>query len=452
MKQFLLHEHETRPFEWTERDHHAAVRLNRIAGTELVRLGYDARGAKTLQSFQHVGVLRLAPGRTVHIVPKIHRHAGGCVDEDVARHASRTLLRWLGYAGTLPYHAAERAALETRNPDWFEVLTRFYAENLRDEWRRGPIRTYISRDDDRSPNLVGRWRVAEQLCRPAEKGVFRVTRDEFSGDTPLNRVLRYVCEVLRRRTTDRGNRAILDGVADEMDADPVTLLLQVTLADADPSRLLSRLNTRYAPLLSLARLFLSERGTELLPGQSPDDETWSFTLDMNRLFEQFVAGFFARHKTACLPDGLAGCTVLPQARGQRTRYLAFDAADRGRFELHPDLVLRAPDGTFSMLLDTKYKRLNETQSSKGVAQSDLYQMFAYAHCFPSPRIVLLYPASDGGAVGEWATFRFGGAGDGTVHRVTVATIDTRNDLRTAGDVERMARELRQILTEEPEAT
>ncbi|MBC8134497.1 MAG: hypothetical protein H8F28_01250 [Fibrella sp.] len=446
-----LHEHETRRYDWTDRDLRAIVRLNQGAGAELVRAVVDARGHKCLRAFQHVGVLRLAPGRTVHIVPKIHRPTGEDVTDGGVRRALQALIRWLGYAGTLPFHAAERAALEMQNPDWFEVMTRFFAENLRNEWRRGPVRTYISQDDDHSSNLVGRWRVADQLRRPAEKSVFCVTRDEFSGDTPLNRVLRYVCELLRRRTADRQNRAILDGVAGEMDADAITLPHSVTLADADPARILSRLNVRYAPLLSLARLFLSNRSAELLPGQTDDTETWAFTLDMNHLFEQFVAGFIARHRTLCLPDDLADCTILPQTRGA-IRYLATRETPptQNLFALEPDIAFQNPaDKSFPLLLDTKYKRLDGNERTNlGVSQSDLYQMFAYAHRYDCPRVILLYPATTDAEIGERAVFRFGdfGATNETLRHVIVATIDTRNDLRTAADVGCFADELNRLLT------
>ncbi len=440
-----LHEHETKRYDWTDRDFRAIVRLNHGAGAELVRADFDAQGHKCLRAFQHVGVLRLAPGRTVHIVPKIHRPTGGDVTDDGVRQALQALLRWLGYAGTLPFHAAERAALEMQNPDWFEVMTRFFAENLRSEWRRGPVRAYISEDDDRSPNLVGRWRVTDQLRRPAEKSVFCVTRDVFSGDTPLNRVLRYVCEMLRRRTTDRQNRALLDGVAGEMDADAITLPYSVTLADADPARLLSRLNARYAPLLSLARLFLSNRSAELLPGQTGDAETWSFTLDMNRLFEQFVAGFLFRHKALCLPSELIGCSILSQVRGHR--HLVRDATNRKLYDLRPDIAFRSPAGTFPVLLDTKYKRLDWEKKNHGISESDLYQMFAYAHCFPCPHIVLLYPATTDTENSRRAIFQFDDSGttNEIIRNVTVAAIDCRNDLRTAEDIATFARELQTVL-------
>lgn len=444
-----LHEHETRRYDWTERDLRAIVRLNHGAGAELIRAVVDVQGHKCLRAFQHVGVLRLAPGRTVHIVPKIHRTSGD-VSDDSARQALQALLRWLGYAGTLPFHAAERAALETQNPDWFEVMTRFFAENLRSEWRRGPVRAYISEDDDRSPNLVGRWRVTDQLRRPAEKSVFCVTRDEFSGDTPLNRVLRFVCEMLRRRTTDRQNRATLDSVAGEMDADAITLPHSITLADADPARLLSRLNNRYAPLLSLARLFLSNRSAELLPGQGADPETWSFTLDMNRLFEQFVAGFLLRHKALCVPSELQDCTILPQTRGKQ-RYLATRETPphRNLFSLEPDIAFHdSHTNTFPLLIDTKYKRLDGSERANlGVSQSDLYQMFAYAHRYDCPRVILLYPATTESEIGERAIFRFGDSNttNEPARRVTVASIDTRNDLRTAADIARFTVQLQDIL-------
>jgi 5-methylcytosine-specific restriction enzyme subunit McrC len=103
---------------------------------------------------------------------------------------------------------------------------------------------------------------------------------------------------------------------------------------------------------------------------------------MNILFEEYIGRIAAR---IFRPDGLRVSLQGPQ------RYLAFDEeARRTVFAMKPDVVgLR--DSRVEWILDTKWKQLSIEEAKDGVAQSDLYQMYAYANCYDCDDVVLLYP-------------------------------------------------------------
>ena len=82
------------------------------------------------------------------------------------------------------------------------------------------------------------------------------------------------------------------------------------------------------------------------------------------------------------------CELLPQARGE-PRFLARSGGNLV-FRLKPDLALRSGQ-TFPLVMDTKYKGLEPDGSGAEVAQADFYQMFAYAHRYDCPRVLMLYP-------------------------------------------------------------
>ena len=406
-----LFEHEFREFDWNDRDLASLERLRRSAGSEVLSATVRA-GRRGLRAAQHVGVVRLG-GRTVQVLPKIHRADAGN-DRKRAEEATRNLLHMLAEAGRLPASEHALAPLLRRGGDWFEILTRLFASHLSEEWRRGAHRFYQPVEDE-TPVLKGKWRVAEHLRRPARRHLFPVAFDEFTADNPLNRVFRFVVERLWRLTRDDSNRRALGELRQWMEE--VTLVPHVGGSDAGP-RLLTRLNRRFEPLLNLARLFLEGGSLQLA---ARDFETFAFVFDMNRLFESFVVNFIRHRRDSILPPRLWACDLLPQSHGA-PRHLARDARGRDAFALHPDLAFRR-GRDFPLLLDTKYKRLDPSDHKLGISPADFYQMHAYTRRYASPRVLLLYPQTSDMREPVRAPFTLED-GAGTIEAVTV-------DLRVA---------------------
>jgi 5-methylcytosine-specific restriction enzyme subunit McrC len=378
-KPLLLFEHECQAYPWTDADLTRLERLNRSIGREILRATVR-NSQKAIQASQHVGVIRFGQ-QTIQVLPKIYRPTGDTSRDARTKEVTANLLRLLSYAGTLPVREHEIAPLLRQTDDWFEVLTRLFATHLREEWQRGAHRTYQSVDDT-LPMLKGKWRVADQVRSPIRRHLFSVTYDEFTADNPLNRIFRYVVERLWHLTRDNDNRKILGELRQWME--DVTLLPSLNLNDANASTL-TRLTESYRPLLNLARLFLDGGSLRMSTGNL---STFAFLLDMNLLFESFIAGFMKRYASEIFPSQFAGYEFLPQSRGAR-HYLAWHQ-ERSVFQTIPDIAFRNGN-QFPLLIDTKYKRLDERDRRAGVAQSDFYQMHAYAHRYQCGRVVLLYP-------------------------------------------------------------
>lgn len=423
-----LFEHETKPFPWDDHSRAALARLNRAKGDDILLPVFTRDGRPAVRATQYVGVVRL--GReTVQVLPKIYRHVDAAKDE-----AARNLLHLLAVAQDLPIREHALAPLLRRRSDWFEILTHLFTSHLTDAWQRGVIRGYVPCEEDASPTLRGRWRLADQLRRPERHQLFAVTFDEFTPDNPPNRVLRFVVERLWTLTRDADNRRALSTLRAWMDE--VTLPPSVSLADAQPLGL-ARLHLSYAPLLALARLFLDGGSLQLSGG---GHETFAFVFDMNRLFESFVFRFLQRHRAALLPAALSECALLPQTSGAAKPLARRDG--QPVFRLAPDLAFRAPDGAFSLLLDTKYKALTPADRAAGVAQSDLYQMYAYARRYECPRILLLYPQTSGMAAPLRVRFDLEGGGT-----VAAATLDLGVELGKPEGVGQLIDEVKDILEE-----
>jgi 5-methylcytosine-specific restriction enzyme subunit McrC len=378
-KAITLFEHEvTNGFGWTDADLVALDRIHRRQGIEILRP--IIRNAKReFQAAQHVGVFRFRD-RTIQVLPKIYR-AETQNEELRVREATKNLLHLLEIAGDLSIREQGIAPLLRRDMDWFEILTRLFATHLREEWQRGATRGYQRIEDD-LPTLKGKWRIADQLRRPLRDHLLAVAFDDFTADIPLNRVFRFVIERLWTITKNSENRQILGELRHWLDE--VTLLPVMPASAASPS-LLSRLNRRMEPLLNLARVFLDDGTMQMATG---DLSTFAFVFDMNRVFEGFLINFIRRHRKEILPPELWGCDLLPQTRSA-SRCLARNEG-KSVYWLKPDLAVRCGQA-FPLLIDAKYKRVTSAGAVVDVSEGDLYQMFAYAHTYECPRVVMLFP-------------------------------------------------------------
>lgn len=431
-KPLTIFEHESKEFPWTDRDLALIERLRQSTGTDVLKATVR-HGKRAIQALQQVGVVRLG-NRTIQILPKIYQARDSDTHTVKEKEATANLLRMLAYAGELPVREHELAPLMRQTDNWFEILTRLFATHLREEWQRGAYRTYQTKEDD-SLVLKGKWRIAEQLKKPERRHIFSVAYDEFTADNRLNQLFRFVVERLWKLTRDYDNRQMLGELRQWMDE--VTLAANVSASDANPSQL-TRLNERYRPLLNLARVFVDGGALQMAVG---DLSTFAFVFDMNQLFEKFVAAFVRRHAGEILSDELKACDFLPQARGA-SRYLA-RKDDKTVFQTKPDLAFRR-ELSFPLLVDTKYKRLEERDRNLGVSQADFYQMHAYAHRYSCSRVVLLYPQIADASGATRACFKL----EECAHAVEVSTINLCVNLSSRPDRQKLIAELRASFSQE----
>lgn len=410
-----LFEHESIPYPWTDQDATQLSHLKQVLGIEVLKLTMNGT-TRQLQAQQHVGVIRMG-AQTIQVLPKIYRADVALTEHERQLCATQNLLYLLSYAIKIPVRESGIEGLTRQSSDWFEVLTRLFASHLREEWQRGANREYQVIEET-LPVLRGKWLIGEQLRHPVNKHLFSVAHDEFLVDNPLNRVLRYVVEQLWRLTRDPQNRQMLADLRQWMEE--VTLLPAVSPEGAEALSL-TRLNLRFEPLLNLARFFLHRWAPQMASGPA---STFVFVVDMNQVFEGFIINFIRRHREAILPEALQSADLLAQTVGA-TRYLAH-VDGKQAFQLRPDLACRVGH-QFPLLVDAKYKRLNPADTAAGVAQSDFFQMYAYAHRYHARRVLLLYPQTAEIATPLTTPFTI----DDGVGTIVAATVDLRTNLGRA---------------------
>jgi 5-methylcytosine-specific restriction enzyme subunit McrC len=243
--------------------------------------------------------------------------------------------------------------------------------------------------------------------------------DEFQADNPLNRVFKAALRLLLRVARNLDNQRRLAEL----------LLVFEEIADVPPASLpwqqvgFDRLNERYRPAFRLAELFLKRTAPDVTGGRAGG---FSLFFDMNSLFEEYVGRVAVR---AFRARGIQVRLQGPQ------RFLAVDES-RGAnaFAMRPDAV-GMKDGAAAWIIDTKWKQLSPEEAREGASQSDLYQMYAYAHNYGCDDVVLLYPhyAALGTHVGTRASYLLqtpvGTRSGLRAARIRMATIDL-SDLKS----------------------
>ena len=260
--------------------------------------------------------------------------------------------------------------------------------------RRHVLHGYRSIDDSLH-GIRGRVRFSDQLRRHQRLSVpVEVTYDEHTPDVIENQLLLAALDKLRR----------LGRLPDQLQHD----LAQLTRTFADvtlqhfrpqtvPRPAINRLNSHYAPALTLARLILTNETLELDTGSQNSN---GVLFDMANVFETFV-------HTALREE--LGLSERQFPRGRPPGGLYLDHARHVRLE--PDISWWE-QGACCLVGDVKYKRTTTGDGNN----ADLYQVLAYAKATQLDNATLIYASTEA----ETATHR---TPDGTTLHVEALSLD-----------------------------
>lgn len=337
-----------------------------------------------IKASEQVGLVQVKD-KSIEILPKIFKRdlSDNEKNDDKKIEQSReNLLYLLQFCFDLPAYENELASMHKQKCNWFEILIFIFANNLEKLLERGPPRQYVSIEEN-MPVLKGKCLFTQHLkANPFQKHRFFVQYDEFSMDNPLGRIFKYVTNKLKYQSQNAGNRKKLNML--DVWMDEVTLLQSISPSDFDKI-IFTRQNDRFEPIFNLCKLFILN---QVVSTKAANSNAFAFTFNMNLLFERFVSKFLIKYKREILPEKLENCEILPQAIGS-IKYLA-KTENKSVFEMKPDIVLRS-DELISIIIDTKYKKLDTQKPNFGIDQTDMYQMAAYSSVYECNFLILLHP-------------------------------------------------------------
>jgi len=148
----------------------------RQTGRKLFDLGY-----RSVKATNWVGVIGVA-NHCIEVIPKI--------DEPDELKVRENLLYMIARAGLIPLSAADIARLANTNKPLLVAYMELYVDNLTREWRKGQIRRYVVREENRTC-LKGKLQIPAHLRRNLlHQERFFTASDDFTCDNAVSQLLK----------------------------------------------------------------------------------------------------------------------------------------------------------------------------------------------------------------------------------------------------------------------
>lgn len=322
-----------------------------------------------LKSNKYVGVIHYQ-GEKINLLPKIFFDSDKSYSTNEVNQIQNHILWWLSYCRKIKFPNYQ-ASLGSAKSDFFEVLIYLFSKYTRELLNSSIYQQYEEVNRELS-FIKGRLNTNAYINENLSKGRWHklnCTYDAFVFDNEFNRIIKYVTTLLFNVSSNQENKKylreilfILDEVSDER-----ATAEQCARISFNP------MFGEFETVRDYCQLFL----TNCVSFDYKNDlKLFAFLLPMEYVFEDFIFGFIDKE--------LENVT----AKAQRSdTYL-----DEGKaFNLKPDLWLKTESK--SLIADTKYKIVyaDEKDPKKGISQTDLYQMLAYAVRFEVDEIILFYP-------------------------------------------------------------
>lgn len=277
------------------------------------------------------------------------------------------LLFLLSYAGDQGFRDDPVTADE--HTELWSALAASLAQLAERALQRGVLQGYLTVDESLR-TVKGRIRISDQISRrPGMLVPLEVSYDEFTEDIAENRILRAALERMSRVPGVRPDvLSRLRQLKGKLDA-ATRLQSGAPLPPWRPNRM----NAQYHTVLRLAEVILRNASAEAGEGQQ---QTASFVVDMDRVFEDFV-GAALRQAMAAFPG---------EMRLQYNAMLNEAVRDSDRLTVRPDAV-HLLGGRPVVVYDAQYRARTDRGAS---LTADHFQMLAYCTALQVPTAWLIY--------------------------------------------------------------
>lgn len=250
-----------------------------------------------------------------------------------------------------------------------------YLQGVRQLVKRGIKSAYVEQEDNLK-FYKGKLLTSQHIkTNMAHKERFYVAYDEFHPNRPENKLVKTTLLYLQKLTKSAENSKEIRQLLTAFEMVETSRNYASDFSQVKIDR-----NTKdYEMLLKWSKVFLSNKSFTTFSGKNTSR---ALLFPMEHVYESYVA---QELKKVLEP---VGWEVLCQDKG-----LFLFIEPRHQFALRPDIVCKRGERT--VIMDTKWKRLvNSERTNYGIAQSDMYQMYAYSKKYEASEIWLLYPLNE----------------------------------------------------------
>jgi len=326
--------------------------------------------------------------------PQINNTTDGNDNKDGTWDSIMAFIRMLNLAYGLKIRDHDLAYLQGRKlrPNLYEIFIYLFAKSLWNEIQRGYHREYVELHSEEK-FLRGKLLLSKQIRKlPHQLNTFSVEVHELIEDNLLNRIFYASIRIALGKTAWQTNKKLLEELMLVFDG-----VTPIRLTREHFERVhFTRLNERFKHPFELAKLlFMPPKG------EGRDREVSGFFVDMNELFERFIAKIIRRN----LPEDydLLYQEEYPFLKLRRyTREREKCSKLTKCLPQKPDYVIIRRE-TPVLVLDAKYREFKENMPSSDMAR----QLYVYSKILEhdskekrknkiEPKIpaVLIFPSSD----------------------------------------------------------
>ena len=340
---------------------------------------------RQIKTKNYVGVIETANGLTLEILPKIFfNYEKEDYNYELAT-TKKIFLKMLSKLKNTPFFNINSVHLKTSsNFPLLEIFIENYINEVNRIIRVGMKSQYV-RNQENITYLKGKVLNSLNLkLNHSNKARFYCEFDEFSKNMVFNQLIKSALLKLNKISNSHVNRTNILHLLHHFDSIDESFDF---ITDFRKTRN-NRQFLRYKKIISWSEVFLMNKSFTNFKG---DSKNMAILFPMERVFEDYVGYLMKTY--------IAGYEVTTQ---DKSFFLVDKHKTNSKFMLKPDIVATNSLSHEQIIIDTKWKLLNESneKNNYNIYQPDMYQLYAYGKKYGlnnsiknDPILVLLYPTN-----------------------------------------------------------
>lgn len=329
-------------------------------------------GKRVIRAKNYVGVVETKTKDVIEVLPKIY----GVESKEDSKKIFLKMLKVLKNLNNLSFQDAN---LQLK--DDFPILELFISNYIIETEKillQGLKKGYIKNESNQQflkGKLLFKHHLKQNLV---DKSKFYVLFTEFNSDIPLNRIIKSTLSKLLNLTKSNSNRRKISRLSDTLGDIPHSNNITSDLSSIRNS---NRLFLNYSKIVEWSEIFLLNKGFTNFSGKNINQ---AMLFPMEKVFESFVAYQIKRY-----------ANTFAVSTKHKKFHLVEKYKERPKYRLKPDIFASNTEGDGCIVLDTKWKIIDEKLKTKSIQQSDMYQLYAYGRKYlrgsGKPKLYLIYP-------------------------------------------------------------
>lgn len=345
---------------------------------------YSKGKKRQIKTKNYVGIIETSKGLTIEILPKIFFST-----EDYKTELEKTkkvFLRMLSRLKNSPFLNISSAHLKTQpNFPLLEVFIENYINEIKNIIRSGFKSQYIQKEENLN-FLKGKINNTQNIkFNHSNKAKFYCQFDEYSDNMVYNQLIKSTLLKLNKVSKSHINRTSILQLLSHFDSINESKNIENDLRKTLNN---NRLFNSYSKAIEWSEVFLTNKSFTNFSGNS---KNMAILFPMERIFEDYIGYLTKKYAN--------GHEIKTQ---DKSYYLIDQHKNKEKFRLKPDIVAKNNTSKIVLIIDTKWKLLDESLENKNynISQADMYQLYAYGRKYSiksdskkSPRLILLYPSN-----------------------------------------------------------